>query len=115
MQFTNGHNPKDPMNNIGPSKEHELFEAFGRVADGHDVATVISVALNTYVNAIRSAYATRGQAERAFDEHLGRAKNLLLEQHYDPVTSKRRNIFPHTQVVHAELVHWDPKKNKGGT
>ena len=38
MQFVKGaHNPKDPMNNIGPNKEATLFEAFGRAADGHDV------------------------------------------------------------------------------
>jgi hypothetical protein len=103
------HNPKDPLNREG--REAALFEAFGRAADGHDVSTVASVSMNTFLGAIRTAHATREAAERAFDEYTARAKGLLLDRHYDPVTNRRRNVFPFTQVVHAEIVHWDPSKN----
>ena len=106
------HNPKDPMNKIGPEAERALFEAIGRLGSGHDGAVVVGAVMNTLVNAIRQGHATRAGAERAFDELVGRSKNLLLEQHYDPVSDKRRNVFPFTQVVHAELVHWDPTKNR---
>ena len=106
------HNPKDPMLKSGPDAERLLFEAFGRVSSGHDMSVVAGAGVNLLVNALRQTYASRGQAERAFNELFGRAKNLLLEQHYDPVTEKRRSVFPFTQHVHAELVHWDPSKNK---
>ncbi len=105
-------NPKDPMLKSGPDAERRLFEALGRVCSGHDGAVVNGAVMNLLVNSVRQACATRGEAERVFDELVGRSKNLLLEQHYDPVTNRRRNIFPYTQVVNAALVHWDPKKNK---
>lgn len=62
--------------------------------------------MNLLVNAVRQNCITRREAERAFDELVGRTKNLLLEQHYDPVSGRRRNVFPHTQHIMAELVHW---------
>lgn len=110
--FTNGHNVKDPMNQIGSDQERALFEAFNEASKGRDYRQVSGAALNLFVNAVRQSCPTRQQAERVYDEMVGRAKNLLLEQHYDPVTNKRRNVFPHTQVVQAELVHWNDKFNK---
>lgn len=106
------HNPKDPMNKSGPDRERELFQMLGKVASGFDGDVVVGAAMNLLVNAIRQRCATRTEAERMFDELAGRSKNLLLEQHYDPVSNKRRNVFPFTQVVNAELVHWDPTKNR---
>src|SRR6266566_1982183 len=103
--FTNGHNTKDPMRHINADQERVLFEAFNKASAGHDYAQVAGAAMNLLVNTIRQSCATRQQAERAFDELVGRSKNLLMERHYDPVSNKRRNVFPHTQVVHAELVH----------
>lgn len=106
------HNAKDPMNRSGPDRERELFGMLGKVATGFDGDVVVGAAMNLLVNAVRQRCATRQEAERYFDELVGKSKNLLLEQHYDPVTNRRRNIFPFTQHVHAELVHWDPSKNK---
>ena len=124
MSFTTGTNPLDPMMKSGPEKEEALFEAFNILAagrplvaerrPGHDYSTVAGAAINLLANAVRQNCETRQRAEKMFDELVGRTKNLLLEKHYDPVTNKRRNVFPHTQVVHAELVHWDPKKNRNG-
>lgn len=105
------HNPKDPLNKSGPDRGRELFQALGRAASGFDDVAVMDAAINLLVNATRQRCATRGEAERVFDELVGRSKNLLLEQHYDPVTERRRNVFPFTQHVHAELVHWNPKKS----
>ena len=109
--FTNGHNVKDPMLHISEDQERLLFEAFNRASGGHNFEHVAGAAMNVLVNAIRQSCETRQRAERMFDERVGRSKNLLMEQHYDPVTNKRRNVFPHTQRVHAKLVHWDDKKN----
>jgi hypothetical protein len=73
---------------------------------------VIGAAVNLLVNAIRQNVETRSGAERVFDELFGRAKNILLEQHYDPVTGKRRNIFPFTQHVHAAHIQDDDSFRK---
>jgi hypothetical protein len=102
-------NPKDPL---GQTPERQLFELLSKVASGHDSKVVVGAAMNLLVNAVRQNHGTRQRAEHAFDELVGRTKNMLLEQHYDPVTNKRRNIFPFTQRVQAELVHWDDRKNK---
>jgi len=83
-----------------------LFDAFNNAASGYEHQFVVGAAMNLLVNAVRQNCATRNDAERTFDELVGRTKNLLLEKHYDPVTNKRRNIFPFTQVVQAELVRW---------
>lgn len=102
--FTNGHNPKDPIARSGPEQEKALFEAFNKASSGNDYGTVAGAAMNLLANAVRQKCETRQQAERMFDELLGRSKNLLLEQHYDPVSNKRRNVFPFTQFVQAQRV-----------
>lgn len=105
------HNVKDPMLGTGPDAERRIFEAFSQISSGCSHENVIGASMNLLVNALRQNCATRQQAERAFDELVGRAKNLLLEKHYDPVSNKRRNVFPFTQHVHAELVHFDDSFN----
>ncbi len=112
MTFTNGKNILDPIMKSGPEQERAVFEAFNKAATGHDYNIVAGAAMNLLANTVRQSCATRQQAERMYDELVGRTKNLLLEKHYDPVSSKRRHVFPHTQVVNAELVHWDESKNK---
>lgn len=112
MTFTNGKNVLDPITLSGPEQERLVFEAFNKAAAGHNYEHVAGAAMNLLANTVRQACATRQQAERMFDELTGRSKNLLLEKHYDPVNNKRRHVFPFTQVVNAELVHWDPSKNK---
>ncbi len=107
--FTNGKNPLDPIVKSGPEQEKALFEAFNRVASGNDYRHVVGAAMNLLANSIRQSCETRQQAERMFDELAGRSKNLLLEQHYDSVSNKRRNVFPFTQHVHAALVKGDDK------
>ncbi len=110
--FTNGKNPLDPIIKSGPEQEKALFEAFNRVASGNSFEHVVGAAMNLLANSIRQSCETRQKAERMFDEVVGRSKNLLLEKHYDAVNNKRRSVFPFTQHVHAEMVHWDPTKNK---
>lgn len=107
--FTTGKNALDPILKSGPEQERALFEALNRAAVGHDFNVVAGASINLLANTVRQSCETRQQAERMYDELVGRAKNLLLEKHYDPVSNRRRNIFPHTQVVNAELVHWNGK------
>jgi hypothetical protein len=97
------HNPKDPMLTSGPEAERKLFEQLGRVCNDFPREVVAGAASNLIINAIRQNFATRETAEKAFDELFGRTKSLLLDQHYDSVTGKRRNIFPFTQHIEIPL------------
>lgn len=91
-------NPKDPLHKSGSESQLVLFRKFSHEASGHAVEDAIGAALNILVNAVRQAHPTRGGAERSYDEHVGRAKHLLLN-HYDGMTGRRHNIFPHHQVI----------------
>lgn len=93
-------NNKDPLRKSGPDQQLELFRKFAAVAHGFGVDDVLGAAINMLVNGTRQAHADRSHAEAAFNERVGKAKQMLLD-HYDSVTGKRRNIFPFTQHIHA--------------
>jgi predicted ATPase len=93
----------DPLLNL-PEQERLVFEAFTRVATGRDYEAVVGAAVNVLINVIRQTEPTRADAEAHWNELVGRGKTLLLDHHYDSVTGKRRNVFPHTQVVRMSLV-----------
>lgn len=84
--------------------EHELFAAVARQCAGHPLEHALSAAINLMVNAIREGVADRKDAEERIDELFGKAKTLLLDQHYDPVTGKRRNVFPFTQTMEVPFL-----------
>lgn len=92
------------MLKTGPEVERQLYEKLSNASNGFDHNIVVGATINVLVNAIRQNCATREQAERLFDELFGKSKHLLMEKHYDAVSGKRRNIFPFTQVVHAQRV-----------
>jgi hypothetical protein len=87
----------DPLKGKGP--DQALFEALGKVCAGHPLDHVLSASINLLVNAVREDVASRQKAEAVIDELFARAKTVLLDHHYDPVTGKRRNIFPFTQTL----------------
>lgn len=95
-------NRQDPLHQSGPEAEKELFRRLGHVCNEFPRETVLGAAMNLLVNAIRQEHATRGRAEAAFDEIAGRAKNVLLERHYDLV-GNRRNVFPFAQTIDLPL------------
>jgi hypothetical protein len=105
-------NKLDPIKKTGPDKQHELFRNLSKVCHGFGSDEVIGAAINLLVNAIRGAYSQRGMAERRWNELFGQFKEVLLSKHYDPVTGKRRNVFPFTQHIHMPLVEWDDKHYK---
>lgn len=88
----------DPLRSL-QGQERLLFQQIGAFATGKNLEAVMGACLNMLINAIRQNYPLRKDAEAKFDELFGRAKTLLLTNHYDSVTGKRRNVFPHTQVV----------------
>ena len=90
---------KDPLQMEGAAKE--LFEQTIQRCQGMPNDLVYNIAINLLVNAIRMVVPERAQAEMLIDELYGRTKTLLLDFHYDPVTGKRRTLFPFTQKVEA--------------
>jgi hypothetical protein len=93
----------DPLLNL-PEQERLVFEAFTQAATGRNYDAVVGAAINILINVIRQTEPTRADAEAHWNELVGRGKTLLLDNHYDSVTGKRRNVFPHTQVVRMSLV-----------
>lgn len=90
---------KDPLQSEGP--EQELFNAITQLCSDRPSEHVCSVVCNVLVHAIRQKTPYRKDAEAAIDDWFGRAKTLLLDQHYDAVTGQRRSVFPFTQVIQA--------------
>lgn len=92
--------PTDPLKNL-PAQEKHLFDMFTSMASGQNLDVVMGVCINVLINAVRQNYATRESAEQKFNELFGRGKEMLLANHYDTVTGRRRTVIPHTQVVRA--------------
>jgi hypothetical protein len=94
--------PNDPLAAAVADRERELFKAMSRLCTEQQVTPeqVANAALNLVCNAVRQGFPTRSQAERAYDEIVARMKGVLLDQHYDAVTGKRRHNFAWDQVVH---------------
>ena len=88
---------KDPLDSDGA--ERDLFEAISKLALGKPQDVVWGASINLLINSIRQCTAQRKDAEAIFDQLFGRAKSVLLDQHYDPVTGHRRGVFPYTQVI----------------
>jgi hypothetical protein len=80
-------------------QEKLLFDLFAQVSIGKNADAVMGAAINMIMNAIRQNYPTRDAAEQKIDELFGRGKSLLLANHYDSTTGRRRSVIPHTQIV----------------
>lgn len=88
----------DPLRNL-QGQEEMLFRIFSQASVGKNADAVMGAAVNVLINAIRQNYPTRDGAEQKIDELFGRGKTMLLANHYDSVTGKRRSVIPHTQIV----------------
>lgn len=88
---------KDPLQMEGDVKQ--VFEETLQRCNGMPSVLVYNLAINILVNAIRMVVPERKQAETLIDELFGKTKSLLLDFHYDPVTGKRRTMFPFTQKI----------------
>jgi hypothetical protein len=93
----------DPLQHL-PGQEKVLFERFTTFSKGMPLESVMGAAVNVLINAIRQNYALRAAAEQKIDELFGRAKQLLLANHYDTVTGRRRSVIPHDQILHMPYV-----------
>lgn len=88
----------DPLKSTNPT-EQELFERVAQQLTGLPLEVARSITVNLLINTIRQSVPDRGSAEAMIDELFGHAKTILLEQHYDSVTGRRRSVFPFTQVI----------------
>jgi hypothetical protein len=98
---------QDPLKTDGPV----LFAEVNKLISGAPLNIARDIAVSILLNALRTGFSNRKDAEAAFDEIMGRAKTLLLDVHYDSVTGKRREVFPYTHVVspptHVEKPRFD--------
>ena len=88
----------DPLRNL-QGQEEMLFRIFSQASVGKNADAVMGAAINVLINAIRQNYPTRDGAEHKISELFGRAAQMLLANHYDSVTGRRRTVIPHTQIV----------------
>src|SRR5262245_38329085 len=88
----------DPLGSLR-GQEEMLFRVFGSAATGKNADAVMGAAINIIANCIRQNYPLRKDAEAKITELFGKAAQLLLANHYDSVTGKRRTVHPFTQIV----------------
>lgn len=101
------YNPNDPLNGrIKTSRD--LYAKMVQVAANHPMDTVIEASVNLLVNGMRQTYATKREAEQRSADVCNQIQQILSE-HYDSITGRRRNIFPHDQRVVMPL-HIDKDK-----
>jgi|SRR4029079_8051659 len=97
-------NAADPLKPARSDHGRELFEQITLAASGFSYEDVVNAATNLIVNAVRQSCDNRRTAEGAFDEIVARTKALLLEQHYDAGTGKRKSVFPHHQIISMPML-----------
>lgn len=105
-------NPNDPLYRNGPDQQQELFNAYVGVSRGFPTECVIGAAMNLLVNALRQAHGGRNEADARMSEISAKLREILM-QHYDPVTGRRRNVFPFTQTI--EMPRYDDNTRKNRT
>jgi hypothetical protein len=93
----------DPLKHL-PRQERVLFDMITHASTGMPVEVVMGAAINMLINAIRQNYVVMKDAEEKFNELFGRGKQMLLANHYDSTTGRRRTVIPHTQVLRMPYV-----------
>lgn len=92
--------PKDPLQS---APQRELFNAMSKVATGCSADQVIEASAVLLINAIRQNCSMRHAAAGKFDEIAAKARQVLLNEHYD-ATGRRRNVFPFAQTISVSPV-----------
>lgn len=89
--------------------ERELLGRIIPLVIGKPIQMVVGVSMNLLVNAIVQNVGSRKDAEAALDELFGKAKTIVLDQHYDTVTGKRRSIVPAASDHRIEMPLFENK------
>ncbi len=98
-------NPKDPLHNTAPTSGRELFKRVSKIMDGFPHEAAMDAGFNMIFAAIRQGSSSWFTAEAAWDDKVGRAKQILRD-HYDQ-NGKRRNVFPAHQII--DMPHFDAR------
>ncbi len=102
-------NPSDPLHQ-NPDVAKELFRQLGAVSNAFPLEMVETAAFNLLLNVVRQRHANRNEADARWSELTGKGRGVLMD-HYDPVTQKRRNIFPFAQTINA--AHFSDRRKAG--
>jgi hypothetical protein len=94
-------NPNDPLAKV-PQGAYVLFNQLTEKCDCFTANEVVAASANLLLNALRQANPKKANALKAFDELMGKTKQVLSD-HYNEFSGERRNIFPFDQVVSMEL------------
>ena len=100
-------NPLDPLRDT-TEEARDLYRRFSEASDGHSVDAIKRAAMNMVINAIREAHPKRAGAQDSFDQIVTKARELLLDKHYD-AAGGRRNVFPFDQRMEIPLNNFKPK------
>jgi hypothetical protein len=95
-------NPNDPLAKV-PQGAYVLFNQLTEKCDCFTANEVVTASVNLLLNALRQAHPKQANALRAYDELMGRTKQVLSD-HYSEFSGERRNIFPFDQVIHMPLL-----------
>jgi len=97
----------DPLLTASTDNARELFTRFGQQANGFATEDVVGAALNLVINGIRQTYSSRDEAEKHFDELLGKTKAVLMD-HYD-ILGRKRGVFPFDQTIDMSKIDFRQK------
>jgi uncharacterized protein (DUF1697 family) len=94
-------NPNDPLAKV-PQGAYVLFNRLSEKCEGFTAQETVAASANLLLNALRQANPKQANALKAFDELMGRTKQVLSD-HYNQFSGERNNIFPFDQVVQMNL------------
>jgi hypothetical protein len=100
-------NGTDPLTQV-PDHARLLFERFAAASEGFPADAVAGAALNLLINALRQRHGTWQQAEQAFDEYLGKSKQILKDCY--GMSGRRNGIFPFDQTIAIDLLDENAKR-----
>jgi CO dehydrogenase/acetyl-CoA synthase epsilon subunit len=87
----------DPLK-TGPNAGRELADRFGKTADGFSREHVLDATASVMLDLIRQEHGNRTAAHSKLTEFADKM-HVLLDQHYDPITGKRRHVFAFDQNI----------------
>lgn len=91
----------DPLKQ-GPGAGRALAASFGKEASGFSREDVLDASWSVMLDLLRQTCVTRDVAHARLSE-LAEKMHTILDQHYDPVTGRRRSIFAHDQTIEVVL------------
>lgn len=92
----------DPLK-VGPSAGRELTARFGKTANGFSREHVLDATASVMLDLIRQTQTNRTDAHAKLTEFADKM-HVLLDQHYNPATGKRRSVFAFDQTIEMNFI-----------